>query len=175
MIVRYRKRTVGEHPADYGLRPGDDVVVCTMIMNSDADLLLGLKLRDRFVYAAPLELFTVVDDRISRHWVFSFEAGKLAGRRNMWAYWGYPEFVHNDEHREALLDDEPEALRIFNSFAERMMLEFALPNVALKARRIETDWIMCANCADAWQSPPGLDEMVRCPTCTQTQLRPDGD
>lgn len=169
MLVRIVDRRGQDAPWRYGMAAGEMHVVCAMFSLEPGVLLYCLD-SDKLLHREA-EFFEVVDARLSRCWLFSheFHAQKVA-QRNAY-YWGYPEFVESHEHRATLFDGEREAVELYQTYVERLTLEFALPSIVEKARRIDAHWVMCARCDDAWQRPDSADEMLRCPKCGALQHR----
>lgn len=71
-----------------------------------------------FAHAGFFELFVAP---LPAGWRFGLEAGIRASGRDLWsepsvATWGYPELVEDPAHVQALLEFEPSALALFESY-----------------------------------------------------------
>jgi hypothetical protein len=62
----------------------------------------------------PIELFEVTDGTLRPGWKF---ATRDDGDQGMQAIFGYPELVDDEGHKDALIERDPEALRIFQAQA----------------------------------------------------------
>jgi len=58
----------------------------------------------------PVELFLVTDNHLGDDWFFS---ASIANKHGVQAIWGYEHLVRDTDHYEALLERNPDALKIF--------------------------------------------------------------
>lgn len=128
-------------------------------------------LDDSGVTIEPADGVEVHDARMSRYWRYACHFRTNPHPLGYVMLLGFPEFL-DDSFRVRLFDREPQAEAVFDKYREMMLLEFALPGIERRAKNLEDGWIMCAKCCDAWQQSLTLDEMVRCGTCGEIQLRP---
>lgn len=170
MLVECYKERAGYAAHDFAMKPTEQHVVCAMF-SLEAGVLLYCLDRESLLHV-PAELFRVVDARLSRHWLFShdFEPDSAVAKNQY--YWGYPEFVHDANHRAALSDGERTATEVYQRYRDKLVVEFALPSIPLRATPLTNGWVMCASCSDAWQPAESADEMLRCPNCGALQHKP---
>jgi hypothetical protein len=90
----------------FDLTVGHTYVVNGMGLYNDGLILLVLDSASRPSWY-PIEIFEVEDPRLPSTWEFS------TGPQELQACWGYPEPVHSEEHRDALIDRDPRALTTF--------------------------------------------------------------
>jgi len=65
----------------------------------------------------PADLFSIKDGKLGSDWFFNAYAGNEDGLQ---AIWGYDALVHDDTHYDALLERNPEAMKVF--YLERAKL-----------------------------------------------------
>jgi hypothetical protein len=157
----------------YDLVPGKDYVVYGIMLDTSflrfpLYLLSG---EDHYYwpYHYPAPLFNVVDARISRHWVYSFEEDRVGNSFDM--NFLFREWVNDPLFFTNLFEGEPEVARIFDHYRELMDLEFPDPSVSNTAMDLGEGWVMCPFCDDSWEAD-NLNAMVRCPTCKKLSHNP---
>ncbi len=117
----------------------------------------------------PSPLFEVVEGRLSKYWVYSFDKG--IDQRSTIVRLAYPEWANNPYYLDALTDGDDEEVAIYELYKEKMDLEFPNPSVMEKAEILDSKWLMCPPCIDAWESV-STDGMVRCPKCNHLLHNP---
>ena len=115
----------------------------------------------------PSQLFSIIDSRLSKYWIFSIKEFPLFER----VIWAFPEWADEMSYYDKLVDGEEEEVEIFKKYKLLMDIEFPDPEVTEKATALEDGWAMCPTCIDAWQPNP-LDGMTVCPICNQTMHNP---
>lgn len=68
---------------------------------------------------APAGMFDLVEAPIPAGWLFALGSGIHASGRDLWtdpvvATWGYRELVEDPEHFSALIEDDPNAVAVFD-------------------------------------------------------------
>jgi hypothetical protein len=125
-------------------------------------------------YSAPAELFTIADNRVSRHW--RFDQHLLEMKPPEWgtilsASAGYPEYVLSDSHMLGLVEGQPADVEVFRRWKRILDLEFPHPDVTDMATPIGQSWVQCPFCADGWEARPA-DGMTRCSGCGRIMRNP---
>lgn len=113
----------------------------------------------------PSPLFDVVDNRLSKYWIFSFERGK--DKHTTYTNWVYPEWANDPYYYDKLTDGDEEEVEIFRRYKKLMDVEFPDASVSEKYTAIvgkEKGWLLCPECLEAWQQTSN-DGMVFCPRC----------
>jgi len=70
----------------------------------------------------PAVLFRVVNPHLPPDWAYDIARHDSRGLR---AIWGYKEIVQNKQHNDALIDRDPDALRLFAQIAAATPMEIA--------------------------------------------------
>jgi len=122
---------------------------------------------DYFPIAKPFHLFNIIDNRLSRYWIFGFYEGF-----EKYPVWVFPEWLNEPLFESYLTHYGESEGEIFKNYKELMDLEFPDKSVSLDAQIGDTDWLICPNCIDAWESPNDKDAMVRCPKCEKIMNNP---
>jgi len=116
----------------------------------------------------PQQFFQVVDNRISRYWVFSFKEDLDKNR----FFFGFSEWANQLNFYDNLTDGEQQEVQIFKSYKELMDLEFPDSFIAETAEIIDNEWLICHECLDAWQYNDDRDALVKCPKCLKILNNP---
>jgi hypothetical protein len=117
----------------------------------------------------PASLFTVVDPRLSRYWIYQFK--KCEGFAYVQPIITFPEWANNHpDFYDKLSDGDKEEVTLFGHYKELMDLEFPDPAVQ-EAPEYLDGWLICP-CLEAWQSDNTLDALVRCPKCRKLLCNP---
>jgi len=111
----------------------------------------------------PHYFFEVVDNRISRYWVFSFKQDIDKNR----FFFSVPEWALQLDFYDRLTDGETYEVQTFQAYKKLMDLEFPDDSVDQTAQPIDKEWIMCPICLDAWFSEDTKDALISCPKCSQ--------
>jgi hypothetical protein len=110
----------------------------------------------------PSPLFEVIDGRLSKYWMYSFT--KLERLNKFQAIWAYRQWAEEPYYYDLLTDGEEREFQLFKAYKELMDLEFPDPSIQDRASSLDSEWLMCNFCIDAWQTQ-SIDGMVICPTC----------
>jgi hypothetical protein len=120
-------------------------------------------------YWNPSPLFEVVDGRISRYWMFSYKKGIRYFKPQ--AIWTYSEWADDPDYYDLLTDGEEREVQLFKAYKQLMELEFPNPSILDQASSLDSEWLMCNFCIDAWQTE-STDGMLICPTCQRMLHNP---
>jgi len=113
----------------------------------------------------PSLFFEVVDPRISRYWIYSFN--KLVDYIQAYPIITFPEWANNHpDFYDKLTDGEEREVEIFKNYKELMDLEFADSSILEAAQIGDDQWLICPKCKDAWQNSDNRDALVKCPKCS---------
>ena len=104
--------------------------------------------------------FKIIDNRLSRYWVFGIIEG-LESHPS----WLFPEWINEPYFQDNLTDLAPREVQIFKAYKKFMDLEFPDNTVSGVAQVGDDKWLICVDCLDAWENPDVKDAMVRCPKC----------
>ena len=118
------------------------------------------RVHNSFPVARPDFMFEIIDNRLSRHWVF----GIIEGFENF-PVWIFPEWVNESYFQDNLTDGEEREVRIFKSYRELMDLEFPDSSISEAAQIGDNIWLICPICIDPWQYSGDRDALVKCPKC----------
>lgn len=118
----------------------------------------------------PCPLFEIVDGRISRYWVFSYKTA--VDYFKAYALWIYPEWANDLDYYDNFKDENEKETTIFKAYREKMDLEFPDSSISQAAELIDSDWLFCPLCVDAWQYSDDKDALVKCPRCQQVLNNP---
>lgn len=114
---------------------------------------------------------SVVDNRLSRHWVFpDTKAEENVGSSNTLIL-SFPEWANDPYFFQHLVEGGDTGV-IWRKYQEKMDLEFATSTLHIRAKILDSGWIQCESCLDAWQIH-NQDEVVVCPRCHTRQLKED--
>jgi len=116
----------------------------------------------------PQQFFQLVDNRISRYWVFSFKEDLDKNR----FFFGFPEWAIQLDFYDNLTDGEQQEVQIFKSYKELMDLEFPDSSIPETAQTGDNEWLICPTCLDAWQYNDDRDALVKCPKCLKILNNP---
>ncbi len=113
----------------------------------------------------PAPLFDVVDNRLSKYWVFSFQRG--CNESSTYTSIVFPEWANDPYYYDALTDGEEQAVELFKKYKRLMDVEF--PDTTVPAKYTATlssdkQWFICPECFESWASQSS-DGMVECPKC----------
>lgn len=111
-----------------------------------------------FPIARPFYLFDIVDDRLSRYWIF----GLIYSLQPILIF---PEWIKEPCFQEKLIEGEEREVQIFKAYKENMDLEFPDSSISETAQIGDPDWLICPTCIDAWKNINCRDALVRCPNC----------
>jgi hypothetical protein len=112
----------------------------------------------------PSELFSIIDHRISRYWTFNnyIDAEDKTYSKKIFAI---PEWSTDPvDFYTKFLDNDFQIVNIFNTYKEKMDLEFPDEYNKKYAVLIKDKWLQCSQCDEAWSDDSTL-AMVRCPGC----------
>ena len=109
----------------------------------------------------PQQFFQLIDNRISRYWIFSFKEDLDKNR----FFFGYTEWATQLDFYDNLTDGEEREVRIFKSYRELMDLEFPDSSISEAAQIGDNIWLICPICIDPWQYNGDRDALVKCPKC----------
>ena len=115
---RALRRPDGASPA---LTPGNDYVVQSMALWG-LHLVLLLSDDSNMPYWHPASLFTVANPHLPSNWTYDLARQDERGLRSIW---GYREIVEDENHNNALIDRETDALKIFQGVASSFTMEVA--------------------------------------------------
>lgn len=121
--------------------------------------------RDKFPIARPYYLFDIVDNRLSKYWIF----GLIYGLQPVWIF---PEWINENYFQEKLTDWEEREVQIFKSYKEAMDLEFPDSSISEMAEIGDNEWLICPTCIDAWENKDNRNALVRCPKCLKILNNP---
>lgn len=124
----------------------------------------------------PSGLFEIIDKRFSRYWKLPENVTKYddimhlsPGQLITFQEWCDAE---NDFYTAIVDGDfEDETVKIYVRYRELMEYEFKNPSITDAAKLIETNWVQCLSCFDAWQLSNN-DEIIKCPSCNRVMLSP---
>lgn len=114
----------------------------------------------------------IVDNRISKFWVFGnvSHATNISNERP--AVLAFPEWVNDIGFYQNIVESEGDSGSIWRKYKKKMEFEFAPADLVKTAIRLDSGWLQCVDCSDAWLSE--LEgEVVSCPSCSAIQRRPE--
>lgn len=134
--------------------------------------------RDYSTYPSyiPSGFFEITDKRFSRYWKLPENVTKYEdimhlspGQMITFQEW----FDAENDFYTAIVDGdfEDETVKIYVRYKELMEYEFKNPSITDTAKLIETNWVQCRSCFDAWQLLNN-DEIIKCPSCNRVMLSP---
>jgi hypothetical protein len=118
----------------------------------------------------PCPLFEIVDNRISRYWVFSYKKGLNYTKAH--AIWSYPEWADDPNYYDKLTDGDKREVSLFKAYKEKMYFEFSDSIISDTAQIGDKEWLICPCCIDAWQLKNDKDALVKCPKCQKILNNP---
>jgi hypothetical protein len=139
---------------DFGLTIGKHYIVYAITVR---DNYLWYYIDDDYSYVYPVgepaPLLSIVEGRMSRYWVCSYSIIV------------FPEWA-NDPYNfyDALTNGDEEEEEIFLRYKKLMDVEFPNPSITISATLLDTNWLMCPICIDAWETV-STEGMVICPKC----------
>lgn len=130
----------------------------------------------------PIELFDIIDSRISKFWIANFYEGwykfidsdhgtEKEHIENIFIM-SFPELVNNSMFYSNLSDWNKKEYDIFNKYAKLMYLEFPDTKVEYKWKIVlKPDWVECPKCN--YTRPENSDlAMLECPNCQSIMHNP---
>src|SRR4029078_11674893 len=118
------------------------------------------KMHNHFPIAKPAYLFEILDNRLSRYWIFGIIEGF-----EKYPVWIFPEWINEPYFQDNLTDGEDREVQIFIAYKERMDFEFPDASISQVAQIGDNEWLICPACFDAWLCGNAKDALVRCPSC----------
>jgi len=109
----------------------------------------------------PQPFFELIDNRLSRYWVFSFKEDLKKNR----FFLGFPEWANQLDFYDNLTDGEEKEVKVFKAYKELMDLEFPDSTISQTAQIGDNEWLICPSCFEAWQYTINRDALVKCPKC----------
>lgn len=125
------------------------------------------RVHDLFPLAKPAYLFEILDNRLSRCWIFGIIEGF-----EKYPSWNFPEWINEPYFQDNLTDGEEREVAIFKAYKEFMDLEFPKSSISEIAQIGDDEWLICPSCLDAWQYSSDRDALVRCPKCLKILNNP---
>lgn len=114
----------------------------------------------------------IVDNRLSKFWVFGSVAPATIDSNERPAILAFPEWVNDVGFYENIIESKGGSGDIWREYREKLEFEFAPLNLVKTAIDLSNGWLQCVDCSDAWV-PPLEGEVVRCPSCSTMQRRPE--
>lgn len=120
----------------------------------------------------PGPLFKIVDHRLSRYWGF-WEGQSSCARTDNFPELelSFREWGTSLDYYGNLFEREPEAVKTFNWYRQKLELEFPHPEISLSAEHARDSWVICPECNDGWEVCCA-DGMTKCPSCSKTMKNP---
>lgn len=144
---------------------GDAFIVYAMMFIDGSMFYLIYEPTMTYPIWCPAYIFEILERHLSKLWVYSFEP------QSQCCIWGIPPLIDDSNFYENLLEDDAEALQLFQKYKKYMDSEFPNPLITKSAEALDSQWLYCKDCLDAWESTT-LDPMVVCPLCHQTMHNP---
>ncbi len=118
----------------------------------------------------PFPLFGIVDNRLSRYWVFSLQEWENKKQPLI----SFPEWANDSYFYGELVEgnSNDQNAVTFRKYKELMDLEFPDKAITEIAEIGDSDWLICPTCIDAWDCPNAQDGMVTCPKCKKIMNNP---
>lgn len=117
--------------------------------------------------AFPSAFFSIVDNRLSRQWVFALRPDA----KTVNVLIGSREWIGDCSFYERLVDGDTETVERFNRQKATLDLEFPSSLASKSAVNMDGCWLMCPACGQAWESR-SRSGLVRCPACNDVLLNP---
>lgn len=131
-----------------------------IIINCEVWYYICERKHNRFPLPRPSNLFEIIDNRLSRYWIYGIVEGF-----KKYPVWMFPEWINETYFEDSLTDGEEREVAIFNFYKELMDLEFPDSSITETAQIGDNEWLICPTCIDAWQSSNTEDALVKCPKC----------
>jgi hypothetical protein len=126
----------------------------------------------------PCSFCEIIDDRLSRYWVFWYNKNlKVA----MWAFpeWAggwecinEPDEYVNEGFYDRMMNGKQSDIKIFDVYKEAIDMEYPNHLVSERAKILDEEWLQCPFCLDAWKSVNAMNAMVKCPSCQYVAHHP---
>lgn len=117
----------------------------------------------------PYTLFELVDSRVSRHWHVSVNNINDAKPT---LELSFPEWLDDPFFYNSLIDGESKSVQIFSDYKLLMDLEFGDSSISLSAEALDSAWVLCPSCHDAWECSNTVDELIKCVNCKEIVKNP---
>ena len=117
----------------------------------------------------PSSFFEVVDSRLSRYWIYSYQVHPDIETYPVIAF---PEWANNLDYYDKLTDGDDPEVAIFKTYKELMDLEFPDSSISKAAQIGDAEWLICPLCWEPWQNSEDIDALVRCPKCQKILNNP---
>jgi len=126
-----------------------------------------------YPFAYPARLFSLVDNRVSRHWVFgfAFSRGDESRRATMTSLFAVEPWAKDETFFERLVDGEDDCVKRFDKYKGSLDCEFPNPAITLIAGTIDANWLNCPKCGEAWEASPH-ERLVKSPQCATVMVNP---
>ncbi len=142
-----------------GVTVGEEYLVAAMIYFQE--YIAYLVDEDDLVVAYPCQLFTSIDERVSRKWKFRLVDLKEEVYPFVQAIWGYPELCDDkNTYEDLIVEKTQDSLLTYFKRKTEMLVEF--PDSRLdSAKVVDGAWISCPVCDDVWEMNR-LSGMTQC-------------
>ncbi|MCB1148532.1 MAG: hypothetical protein KDK48_00065 [Chlamydiia bacterium] len=113
-------------------------------------------------------LFDIIDDRPSRYWIVKdhFSNDLFS------AIFAFKEWALEDRFYDNLIDGKSKEVELFKLYKEKMDLEFGDFSIELSAEVLDSAWVLCPSCHDAWECSNVVDELIKCANCKEIVKNP---
>ena len=118
----------------------------------------------------PAALFDVVDNRISKYWMYSFTHKRFLSSEII--YFAFKEWIDDPYFYDNLSDGKEEYKSIFKKYKKLMDLEFPDDSIKELAVVLNKTYLMCPFCDESWENTTN-DAMVECPKCSRKMNNPN--
>lgn len=149
------------------LEIGKEYNVYGMIVNEEVRYYICETRQALFPVSRPASLFKILDNHLSRYWIFGFIEGF-----KKYPVWIFSEWINEPYFQDSLTDLAEREVQIFKSYKELMDLEFPDSFISEMAQLGDDEWLICTTCIDAWQHSSVKDALVRCPKCRKILNNP---
>lgn len=118
----------------------------------------------------PFPLFEIIDNRLSRYWVFAFQ--EWENKKQL--FLSFPEWANDADFYGELVEGNScdKNAVIFRKYKDLMDLEFPDNSITEIAQVGDKEWLICPICIDAWNCSNDQDGMVKCPKCGKVLQNP---
>ena len=149
---------------------GIEYTVFAMYIGKPIEVMIQVDSLPAAPYCIRLDDVEIVDNRLSKFWVFGEEMPNKNNSMNRPAILAFPEWVKDVFFYENIVESKDNSGDIWREYRSKMEREFA-PSYLVKSVTILDDgWLQCVNCSNVWQST--FDgEVVSCPSCLTEQKR----
>jgi hypothetical protein len=160
----------GDNESEYLVR-GVEYTVFALYLEQPIEFMIQVDSLPAAPYSISSDDVDIVDNRLSRFWVFgnAVQATKVSNARP--AILAFPEWVNDVGFFQKIVEGEGGAGDIWREYKEKMELEFASSDLVKTAILLDNGWLQCVNCSNAW-TPDLNGEVVSCPSCSTKQKRP---